>query len=60
MLLRLLGVPAMIDVGGLFRWAADGEVALLDADHGLLIINPSRSEVSAVRKHRKPDAEAGD
>ena len=52
-LLRLLGVPAMVGVEGLFKWAADGDVALLDADHGLLVINPSRSEVAALREYKR-------
>jgi phosphotransferase system enzyme I (PtsP) len=52
-LLRLLGVPSIVDVGGAFRWAAPGDVALLDADHGFLVINPSRSEVASVRAARR-------
>jgi phosphotransferase system, enzyme I, PtsP len=52
-LLRLLGVPAMIGVEGLFRWASDGDVALLDADHGLFVLNPSKSEVAALRQHKR-------
>jgi phosphotransferase system enzyme I (PtsP) len=52
-LLRLLGVPAVVDVQGLFRWASDGDVALVDADHGLLVINPSKSEISGVREFKK-------
>lgn len=52
-LLRLMGVPAIVGVEGLFRWASDGDVALLDADHGLLVINPSRSEVAALREYKK-------
>jgi phosphotransferase system enzyme I (PtsP) len=52
-LLRLLGVPAVIGVEGLFRWASDGDVALVDADHGLLILNPSKAEVAALREHRR-------
>jgi phosphotransferase system enzyme I (PtsP) len=52
-LLRLLGVPSMIGVEGLFRWASDGDVALVDADHGLFVLNPSKSEVAALRAHRK-------
>jgi phosphotransferase system enzyme I (PtsP) len=52
-LLRLLGVPAIIGVEGLFRWASDGDVALVDADHGLLVLNPSKGEVAALREHRK-------
>lgn len=52
-LLGLLGIPAIVDVGGLFRWASDGDIALLDAVHGLLVLNPSRSEVAAMREDRK-------
>jgi phosphotransferase system enzyme I (PtsP) len=52
-LLRLLGVPSMIGVEGLFRWASDGDVALLDADHGLVVMNPSKSEVAALREHKR-------
>jgi phosphotransferase system enzyme I (PtsP) len=55
-LLQLLGLPAVTDVGGLFRWATDGDVALLDGDHGLVILNPSRSEVAAVREETKRKA----
>ncbi|HMI86478.1 MAG TPA: GAF domain-containing protein [Polyangiaceae bacterium] len=53
-LLQLLNVPALVDVGGLFRWATEGDIALLDADHGLLVINPSRAEISMVRREREP------
>lgn len=52
-LLRLMEVPAIVGVEGLFKWASDGDVALLDADHGLFVINPSRSEVSALREYKK-------
>jgi phosphotransferase system enzyme I (PtsP) len=53
-LLQLLNVPALVDVAGLFRWATEGDVALLDADHGLLVINPSRAEISMLRREREP------
>jgi phosphotransferase system enzyme I (PtsP) len=52
-LLRLLGVPAIAEVEGAFKWASPGDVALLDADHGFLIVNPSRAEVAALRAWRK-------
>jgi phosphotransferase system enzyme I (PtsP) len=52
-LLKLMGVPAVVDVKALFRWASDGDVALLDGDHGLLVINPSKSEVASLREHRR-------
>jgi phosphotransferase system, enzyme I, PtsP len=56
-LLRLLGIPAIIGVEGLFRWASDGDVALVDADHGLLVLNPSKGEVAALREHRRAKSE---
>lgn len=52
-LLRLLDVPSIVGVEGLFRWAEDGDIALVDGDHGLLVINPSKSEVSALREYRR-------
>jgi phosphotransferase system enzyme I (PtsP) len=53
-LVELLHVPALVDVAGLFRWATEGDIALLDADHGLLVINPSRTEISMLRREREP------
>lgn len=52
-LLKLLGVPAITHVDGLFQWASPGDVALLDADHGFLMINPSRAEMATLRAERK-------
>ena len=54
-LLELLDVPAIVDVQGLYRWASDGDVAVVDADHGLLVINPSKSEIAAIRRFRKEE-----
>ena len=48
-----MNVPAVADVKGLFRWASDGDIALLDGDHGLLVINPTKSEVASLREHRR-------
>jgi phosphotransferase system enzyme I (PtsP) len=56
-LLRLFDVPAVVGIEGLFRWASDGDVALVDADHGLVVINPSKAEVSALREYKR-DQEA--
>ncbi|HEY8080193.1 MAG TPA: phosphoenolpyruvate--protein phosphotransferase, partial [Labilithrix sp.] len=56
-LLRLLDVPAIASVEGLFRWASDGDVALLDADHGLFVINPSKSEVASLREYKRAQDE---
>jgi phosphotransferase system enzyme I (PtsP) len=52
-LLKLLNVPAVVDVHGLFRWASDGDIALLDGDHGLLVINPSKAEMASLREYRR-------
>jgi phosphoenolpyruvate-protein kinase (PTS system EI component) len=52
----LVGVPAVIDVGGLFRWVANGDLALVDGDHGIVRLNPSRAEVSLVRAEKKKRA----
>ncbi len=55
-LLKLLDVPAIVGVDGLFRWSSDGDVALLDADHGLMVINPSKSEMAALREYKRSHA----
>jgi len=59
-LLRLMGVASIVDVAGAFRWAAPGDVALVDADHGFLVINPSRAEVATVRAARREERQRGD
>ncbi|MDP3274050.1 MAG: GAF domain-containing protein [Deltaproteobacteria bacterium] len=48
-LLQLLGVPAVSDVHGLFRWVSDGEILLVDGDHGLVRVNPSRADIATLR-----------
>jgi phosphotransferase system enzyme I (PtsP) len=52
-LLKLMNIPAVVEVQGLFRWASDGDVALLDGDHGLLVINPSKGEMASLREYRR-------
>lgn len=54
-LLKLMNVPSITGVAGAFNWAAPGDVALLDADHGFLVINPSRAEVASVRAERREE-----
>lgn len=51
-LAALLEVPCVTGVQGLFRWAADGDVALVDGDHGLVVLNPSKADVQRVRASR--------
>jgi len=52
-LLKLLGVPAIVGVEGLYRWTSDGDIAMVDGDHGLFVINPSKSEVASLRRARR-------
>lgn len=52
-LLRLFDVPAIVGVEGLFRWASPGDLALVDADHGLVVINPSKGEIAALREYKR-------
>ena len=56
-LLKLMNVPAVVEVQGLFRWASDGDIALLDGDHGLLVINPSKGEMASLREYRRSGQE---
>jgi phosphotransferase system, enzyme I, PtsP len=51
--LQLLQVPAIADVQQALRWLGPGDISLLDADHGLLIVHPSRSDIAAYRAERK-------
>lgn len=52
-LLRLLGVPSIVGVEGVFRWSSPGDVVLVDADHGFFVLNPSRAEVAALRAYKR-------
>lgn len=57
-LLELLDIPAIIDVEGLFKWASDGDIALLDGDHGILVLNPTKSEVAVLRQEKRDERAA--
>jgi phosphoenolpyruvate-protein kinase (PTS system EI component) len=52
-LLTLAAVPAVVEVGSLFRWVTEGELALVDGDHGLVRLNPSRTEVATFRSRKR-------
>jgi phosphoenolpyruvate-protein kinase (PTS system EI component) len=54
-----MGVPSIVNVAEVFRWASPGDVALLDADHGFLVINPSRGEVASMRAKRREKLSLG-
>ncbi len=43
---------SITDVHGLFRWVSDGDIALLDGDHGLLVLNPTKVEMATAREQR--------
>ena len=60
-LVELIGVPAVGEVAGIYNWASDGDVALVDGDHGLVRVNPPRRERDAARVERDapgPDDDA--
>lgn len=49
---RALGLPAVCDVRGLFRWAHDGDRALVDGEKGTILVNPPRAELAALRREK--------
>ncbi len=51
-LCELLEVPVVAEIAGLFHWVSDGDVALVDGDHGLVRVNPTRRERDAARQSR--------
>jgi phosphotransferase system enzyme I (PtsP) len=52
-LVELIGVPAVGEVAGIYNWASDGDIALVDGDHGLVRVNPPRRERDAARVERE-------
>jgi signal transduction protein with GAF and PtsI domain len=58
-LLEHLHLPVVAEVPGLLRWATDGERALVDGDHGLVSLNPRRSEVETFRAGRRSEGPEG-
>jgi phosphotransferase system, enzyme I, PtsP len=51
-ILAALGLPAVADVRGLFRWASDGDRVLVDGDSGAVQLNPWRADIAAHRRER--------
>jgi phosphotransferase system enzyme I (PtsP) len=51
--LSLIHVPTVVEVAGLLRWLKVGEIALVDGDHGMVRLNPSRAEIALVRHEKK-------
>lgn len=52
-LAELLGLPTVAGVKGLFEWISPGDLAMVDADHGFLVVNPPRADIAATRAARK-------
>ncbi len=52
-LLEALGVPAVAGLEDLFHRARDGARAIVDADAGALVLDPSRSDLTIARRKRK-------
>lgn len=51
-IVELMGVPTVCEAAGIYNWASDGDVALVDGDHGLVRVNPSRRERDEARMER--------
>ncbi|TAK27388.1 MAG: GAF domain-containing protein [Myxococcaceae bacterium] len=51
-IVELIGVPTVCEAAGIYNWASDGDVALVDGDHGLVRVNPSRRERDEARVER--------
>ena len=56
-IVELIGVPTVCEAAGIYNWASDGDVALVDGDHGLVRVNPSRRERDEARVERSEPAE---
>lgn len=54
-LIDYLGVPTVSEVDGLWGWVSEGDVALVDGDHGLVRSNPTRRERDEARVDRHAD-----
>ncbi len=49
-MLRALGLPAVLGVTGLLEKAAPGTFTIIDGETGEILLNPSRSSIEAARK----------
>jgi phosphotransferase system enzyme I (PtsP) len=49
---RALALPVVCDVRALFQWAGDGDRVLVDGEQGLVLLNPSRTEIAEHRRTR--------
>jgi signal transduction protein with GAF and PtsI domain len=49
---RAGGVPVLTQVEGLYAWVRPGDLVVVDADAGVLRVNPAASSVESFRKNR--------
>jgi phosphotransferase system enzyme I (PtsP) len=52
-IVRAAGIPAVGGVGGLFAWARAGDVVLVDADEGVVRVNPSATQIARFRQRER-------
>lgn len=57
-MLRALGLPAVLGAEGLLDAAAPGDLAIVDGDMGEVILNPSKARLEAARKKLSAQARA--
>lgn len=50
---RAAGIPVVADVGGLYAWAREGDVLLVDGDAGTVRVSPSASQIARFRQREK-------
>ena len=51
---RAAGLPLLAGVRGLFAWTKPGDLLVVDADRGIVRINPCSSGLVAARSRRRP------
>jgi phosphotransferase system enzyme I (PtsP) len=49
---RAAGIPVLSQVDGLYAWVRPGDLVVVDADAGILRVNPAASSVESVRSNR--------
>ncbi len=53
-LARAARLPIVAEVAGLFAWVRSGDTLLVDADHGVVRVNPSASVMASYRHSKNP------
>jgi signal transduction protein with GAF and PtsI domain len=52
---RAAGIPVLAQVDGLYAWVRPNDLVVVDADAGVLRVNPAASSVESFRKQRVTD-----